>query len=269
MARPRASAARGGKAPATRILVVDDSPDTLELLQRNLAAQGWHVLVATRADEALAVLGSAHVDLVITDIRMPGRSGDELIHDVRERHPDVEIIVVTGYATVEGAVRALQAGAWNYLAKPFTDEELFLAVRQVLARREAAFAARAEVAAPDFHGLVGRSAAMRGHLDALASAAAGRGAVWLRGEMGSGRESAARALHAHAGHAGAFLRASLDAGPALAAGGAAGMLAAAERTAAGGTLYLAGLDGAREDVRAAVADRLAHPREAGARIVLS
>ena len=61
---------------------------------------------------------------------MPGRSGFELIHDVRALDPGIEIVVITGYATVEGAVRALQAGAWSYLAKPFTDEELFAVVRQ-------------------------------------------------------------------------------------------------------------------------------------------
>ncbi len=244
MPRRRAAAPPEGAC----ILVVDDSPDTLELIERHLAGQGHRIVTATGAEPALALLASMSVDLVLTDIRMPGRSGFELIHDVRALDPGIEIVVITGYATVEGAVRALQAGAWNYLAKPFTDEELFAAVGQALARRARARAAGAEPAG-ETYGLVGRSHALRACLEALAHAAADEGAVLLRGEAGAGRESAARVLHTLAGRPGTFQRVSLDARAAGAAELAA-TLAAAVHACAGGTLYLAALDGARADAMA-------------------
>ncbi len=250
-----------------RILVVDDSPDTLELIERHLAEQGYRVRTATRADEALAVLASSPVDLVVTDIRMPGRSGYDLIDEVREHHPGIEIIVVTGYATIEGAVKAMQAGAWNYLAKPFTDEELFHAVRQVLGRRARQEGARST--AHEFHGLVGESRAMRGFAEALSAAAAGDAPVLVTGEAGSGRESAARVLHTLSGRPGTFqrvgfaARAGADDAPQRAA------LAAAEAAAAGGTLYAAAIDVAREDARALLDECAAHAKRGAARIVCS
>jgi DNA-binding NtrC family response regulator len=273
MTPARAPRARAAAAPATRILVVDDSPDTLELIQRNLASEGWEVTTAERADDALAHLASAPVDLVITDIRMPGRSGYELIHDVRELHPGVEIIVITGYATVEGAVRALQAGAWNYLAKPFTDEELFHAVREGLRRRANEPGGHAGEALSDVHGLLGRSSAMRALFEALHAAAPSGGTVLLRGEQGSGRELAARALHALSGRPGTFQRLSLAAARGAPAESTATALESAERAAAGGTVYLAAVDAAGEEARHAVTERLAraHGRRAheSARFVLS
>ena len=150
-----AAATATATTTTTRILVVDDSPDTLELIQRNLALQGYAVHTAASAADALALLGSMPVDLVVTDVRMPGLSGIDLVREVRMRHPEIELIVITGYATIEGAVEALQLGAWDYLAKPFTDEELFQAVRRVLARRPALRPGSA-AALTEFHGLLGR-----------------------------------------------------------------------------------------------------------------
>jgi DNA-binding NtrC family response regulator len=242
---------------------VDDAPDMLELIQRNLASQGFAVSTAASARDALALLAAATVDLLVTDVRMPGLSGMDLVREVRERHPGIEIIVITGYATIEGAVEALQLGAWDYLAKPFTDEELFQAVRRVLARRPAG---TPEPAAPvEFHGLLGRSQVMRATFEALAAAAKRAGPLLLEGEPGSGRESAARAVHALAGRPGLFLRVSVDARSAgAAAGDAPGMaLAVAARACAGGTLYLAELDGAGDETRRAVLDLLTGGRRGG------
>lgn len=241
MAGKRAEAA--GRTGAD-ILVVDDALETLELIERNLVARGHRVRTAQRAGEAMARLAERAADVVITDIRMPGRSGYDLIDDVRERHPDVDIIVVTGYATVEGAVRALRSGAWDYLAKPFTSEELVRAVEHVLDRR----ARRAGAVAEDVHGLVGRSPAMRALASSLAEAAGVRGAVLLCGESGSGRETVARALHALGRPEGPYQRLALD-GPNPAA---AASLAAAH----GGVLHLAGFDDATEDARRAAIEAI-------------
>jgi two-component system, NtrC family, response regulator HydG len=256
---PRPRSARPGPPPApitARILVVDDAPDTLELLQRNLASQGCTVHTASGAADALALLDSLPVDLVVTDVRMPGLSGLDLIRQVRARHGGVELIVITGYATVEGAVEALQLGACDYLAKPFTDEELFQAVRRVLARRPPGHVHAANALA-EFHGLLGRSRGMTAMFEALA-AVAPEDPVLLCGEPGSGREVAARALHECSGRTGPFVRVSLDARALVPPGRtAAEALAAIADAGAGGTLYLAALDGASEAVRHAVAARLA------------
>ena len=92
------------------ILIVDDSPDTLEVLQRNLLMKGYKVYSAPAAMEALAILESTHIDLVITDLKMPGVSGLDLVRHVRENYKNTEIMMITGYASVKGAVQAVKAG---------------------------------------------------------------------------------------------------------------------------------------------------------------
>lgn len=261
---PRTRASNSDTQPATfaaRILVVDDSPDTLELIQRNLASQGYSAHAAPGAADALALLEAMAVDLVVTDVRMPGLSGLDLIREVRLRHPGIELVVITGYATIEGAVEALQLGAWDYLAKPFTDEELFQAVRRALARRPVTVRSRPEGTLIEFHGLLGRSRGMTALFGAIDAAAAGEGAVLFCGEPGTGREAAAHALHERSGRGGPFLRVSLDARP-LALQGATitATLTGLAASCAGGMLYLAGLDVAGQEVLSGVAALLGDAR---------
>jgi len=181
------------KRQKERILVVDDSPDTLDILHQNLTSRGHKVSVAPGAAEALEILSGETFDLVLTDMKMPGMSGIDLTRVVRERYPDMEVMMITGYATVESAVEALKTGAEEYLAKPFTDEELFAAVDRVLgklrARRDARAAARGRF------GLVGESEGMRRAFVAIEQAARRTGPVLILGEVGTGRWAAARATH--------------------------------------------------------------------------
>ncbi|MGH7599930.1 MAG: response regulator [bacterium] len=119
-------------APETdkeRILIVDDDPNMLELLRRNLSMQEDKVITASGVTEAIGILDKTPIDLVITDMKMPGRSGLELIRHVRENCKNAGVMVVTGYATE--AIRAARAGAEEYLVKPFTEDELFSAVQRV------------------------------------------------------------------------------------------------------------------------------------------
>jgi two-component system response regulator HydG len=261
---PRTRATRPATRPASsaaRILVVDDSPDTLELIQRNLASQGYSVQNAPGAADALALIDAKAVDLVVTDVRMPGLSGIDLIREVRLRHPGIELVVITGYATIEGAVEALQLGAWDYLAKPFTDEELFQAVRRALARRPVAARPRPEGTLIEFHGLLGRSRGMTALFGAIDAAAAGEGAVLLCGESGTGRETAARALHERSGRGGPFLRVSLDARPlALQGETITATLTGLAASCAGGMLFLTALDIAGEEVLSGVSALLGDAR---------
>ena len=114
------------------LLVVDDSTATLEILERNLIGAGYQVFTACDVATALRTLEQTRIDLVVTDLKMPRVSGLDLVRHVRENLIDTEVIMITGYPSVEGAVEAVKTGAEEYLSKPFTDEELIAAVRRAL-----------------------------------------------------------------------------------------------------------------------------------------
>jgi DNA-binding NtrC family response regulator len=179
------------------LLVVDDSEPTREVLQRNLAAAGFKVLTAPGVAESLKILDGTRVDLVVTDLKMPGVSGMDLVRHVRENLRDTEVMMITGYATVEGAVQAVKTGAEEYLAKPFTDEELLAAVNRALSKLEVRRSADRTAPGPraSFPGMLGESEAMKRVLAAVAKAAATSATVLITGESGTGKELVARAVH--------------------------------------------------------------------------
>ena len=185
------------KADRSRILVVDDSPLTLEVLQRNLSAEGYDVLTAPGVAGAAELLKSVKVDLVITDLKMPKVSGMDLVRHVRENYRDTEVMMITGYPSIEGAVQAIKTGAEEYVAKPFTDAELSAAVKRALeklrVRRSGNAAAVPALTMP--HGLLGESEAMRKILRAVRKAASTSATVLITGESGTGKELVARAIH--------------------------------------------------------------------------
>lgn len=179
------------------ILVVDDAPDTIELLQRNLESRGYQVFTAPNAMEAIKILETTAVDLVITDLKMPGASGIELIRHIRENFRDIEVMMITGYPTIESAVKAVKSGAEEYLTKPFTDTELFSAVEQVFEKVHVHRAIH-----PPWHrsqkspyGLIGESEAMQKVFSAIAKATTTSATTLIIGESGTGKELVARAIH--------------------------------------------------------------------------
>ena len=107
----------------TSILIVDDAPATLELLERNLSSAGYKILKASNVAEALQVIEHVPVELVITDIKMPGLSGVELARHVRENFANIAVIIITAYTSVIGAVEAVKTGAEEYVAQPVTRAE--------------------------------------------------------------------------------------------------------------------------------------------------
>jgi len=193
------------ETPRERILVVDDAPDALEVLQRNLAAQGYHVMTASGAGDAIRIIEHVAPDLVVTDLKMPSVSGMDLVKYVHQNCQDTEVMMITGYATIEGAVEAVKSGAEEYLAKPFSDEELLESVRRALDKLRARRAMRyhpgegTEVK----YGLLGRSAAMQQVVAAISKAAQTTDTVLISGESGTGKEVVARAIHYGGPHASA------------------------------------------------------------------
>jgi two-component system response regulator AtoC len=180
-----------------RILVVDDKENIVKLFTR-LLGESYRVTSAADGAEALALVAAASFDVVVTDLRMPGADGFEVLRAVKARAPETEVIMMTAYATVSDAVEAMKQGAYDYLQKPFDPDDASLLVARALEhRRQQARAAPgpAAVAAPDFHGLVGRSSPVREACRLLEQAGKLDITVLVSGETGTGKELAARAVH--------------------------------------------------------------------------
>ena len=179
-----------------RILIVDDSKGTLEVLRRNLESRNYQVLTASNVGDAVKILDVEKVDLVITDLRMPGESGMDIVRHVNENLKSTEVMVITGYPSFQGAVTAVKSGAQEYLAKPFTDKELFAAVERSyrkLRERRARFSRPSEKKI--FSGFIGESEAIQKVFSYIEKAAKTSATVLVTGESGTGKELVARAIH--------------------------------------------------------------------------
>lgn len=178
------------------ILVVDDIPATVEAIQRNLDSQGYEVFAASGVAEALSFLERTAVDLIITDLKMPKASGLDLVRHVCENLPDTEVMMITGYPSIEGAVTAVKIGAEEYLSKPFTDGELLAAVERAMVKLRARRLGNApsQKSSPSY-GLIGESAPMQKIYRAIGKAAGASANVLICGESGTGKELVARAIH--------------------------------------------------------------------------
>jgi DNA-binding NtrC family response regulator len=185
--------------------VVDDAPDTVEVLERNLSAQGYRVTTATNAGDAMRMIEQAAPDLVITDLKMPSVSGLDVVKYVRQNCRDTEVMMITGYASIEGAVEAVKSGAEEYLAKPFSEEELLESVERALdkLRRRRAMRRAPGEGAQERYGLLGTSPAMQQVYAAIAKASQTSDTVLITGESGTGKEMVARAIHYTKPHASA------------------------------------------------------------------
>jgi len=187
----------GNSSDKARVLVVDDSLATLEVLERNLTAAGYQVFTAPDVSGAVELLEEMGVDLVVTDLKMPKVSGLDLVRHVRENLKDTEVMMITGYPSIEGAVEAVKTGAEEYLAKPFTDEELLAAVQRALDKlhmRRLRLPTEPQTLSAA-HGLIGESGEMHQVYRAITKSAASSATVLITGESGTGKELVARAIH--------------------------------------------------------------------------
>jgi two-component system response regulator AtoC len=185
--------------PMARVLVVDDEENLRLVLRTFLRKQGYEVETAASAEAALAVVDAFAPDFVLTDVRMPGMSGIELTAALRARGAHAVVILMSAYGSVDLAIEGMKAGAYDYFAKPFKQDEVLLVLRKAEERESLRRENRAlrEALAPDgtFSGMTGRSEKMRVVFRTLEKVADYKTTVLIEGESGTGKELVARALH--------------------------------------------------------------------------
>jgi DNA-binding NtrC family response regulator len=178
---------------------VDDELHVRESLSAWFTEDGYEVTTAPGGKEALAILGRQPIDVVITDIRMPGMDGVELQRHIHENEPEIAVILVTAYASVSTAVEALKEGAYDYLVKPFDPEEMSRVVEKACEKvrlREENVTLKQRISGSSPEIVVGTSRVMRRALDLVDSVAPTEATVLIRGESGTGKELVARQIHA-------------------------------------------------------------------------
>ena len=182
-----------------RVLVCDDKENFTKLFRRILPAERYDVTAAEDGHRALALVAAGDFDVIVSDIRMPGADGLEVLREAKSRDPDAEVILMTAYATVPAAVDAIRQGAYDYLAKPFEPDEALLVVDRALERRRLKQQARDLRRALDgIHrvgDLVARSPAMAPVVAMVTRAASSDSTVLITGESGTGKEVVARSIH--------------------------------------------------------------------------
>ena len=185
--------------PHERILVVDDEEQMRDLLVKVLERKGYQVSVCGNGADALAFLEREPVDLVVTDVRMPGLSGMEALRAIKELNPEIVVIIMTAFGSIDQAVQAVKEGAYDYINKPFKIDEMLLTIEKALEERRL----RHEVSALrqelrtryHFENLIGKSRAMQEIFGLIEQVAGSRSTVMVYGKSGTGKELVAKAIH--------------------------------------------------------------------------
>ncbi len=189
------------KLKKENILIVDDNYDMLEVLHRNLKALNFHTYKASSVVEAIDILKYSTIDLLITDLQMPGINGMELIKYVDEHFPSIPKLVITGFPSVDSALDAVKSGALDYLVKPFRNEELKKAVQNSLDSRAVPNAnlntttILSKDNKKEYAGIVGQSQQVEQLIDLIERVKNNRATILIQGESGTGKELVARAIH--------------------------------------------------------------------------
>ncbi|RII24965.1 MAG: DNA-binding response regulator [Geobacter sp.] len=184
-----------------KILVIDDDTSLRRVLEYNLQEEGYDVQAASSGEEGLYLFGKAKPSLVITDMKMPGMDGLMVLKSIKERSPETLVIIITAFGTVDIAVEAMKAGAYDYITKPFNRDELKLTVVKALQFNGLAEENRrlkSELSdRTDFRTIVGSSKEMEKVFAVISKVADTEAAIFITGESGTGKELVARSIHAN------------------------------------------------------------------------
>jgi two-component system response regulator HydG len=196
--RPEGGRATDPAPDAVTVLVVDDEPSNIESLERIFLRDGMRVLSAPDARRALEIVRSHRVNVVLTDLMMPGTTGLELLRAVRQVAPDVEVVLMTAYGSVEAAVSAMREGAYDFVEKPLKRLSIVKSVRKAAEKQRLVAenqSLKDEIKRLAHREIVGSSPALRRVIDVATQAAPSQATVLVLGESGTGKELLARYIH--------------------------------------------------------------------------
>jgi two-component system NtrC family response regulator len=181
------------------ILIVDDEKNYPLILGAVLEEESFEILIANSGQEALKILKASDVELVLTDMKMPAMDGIELLEKIKALDPDLPVIMMTAYGTVDKAVEAMQKGAYSYILKPFDNERLILYVNKAISMyrviKENRRLRHAVTSHYSFGNIIGKSKAMRDVYDTISKVAPTNATVLIEGESGTGKELVAKSIH--------------------------------------------------------------------------
>src|ERR671918_2633521 len=184
------------------ILVIDDEEIMREILEALLTRSGYTVRLAENAAEGLELARTTSFDAAVVDMMMPGMDGISALDELKKIDDDLPVLMITAFASVENAIVAMKRGAFDYITKPFKNDEVLVVVRNALAQRRLVAENRAlrqnlQARSNRFSGLIGRSSRMKQVFDLIIQAAPSRSTILVTGESGTGKELVARAVHMH------------------------------------------------------------------------
>ena len=181
------------------ILVVDDEPNYLIVLSELLRDEGFEVFTAPSGNEAVDIVREVDLDLVLSDMQMPGMDGMQLLQEVKDINNELPVIIITAYAEIEKAVSCMQGGAFSYLAKPFSNDELLVNINKAIAHytlfRENLRLRKEVHSQTNFSGMIGKNVRMLQVYELIEKVAPTPASVLISGESGTGKELVATAIH--------------------------------------------------------------------------